>query len=237
MALRTAAVSAIVAAVSCDRNKIVHRGDHLVTEYRQAAPANNMWEQLMLMKHSSGSANGVARRYDVAKDDSSSIADQTPRRARQSDLSVELADEAHDQKAGFWYSVLDFMMEGFALCATSSYPTMFPPLAPHPEQQRTLTAREISLRRWRGSPHPISSRANSSTANRGAPYLGFDRDAGQVTTDAYAVAFTDHGWREREREIDEAVAALSRLDDRTLQMLGIPHRSQIEQTVRYCHDC
>ncbi len=222
MALRTAAMSAIVAAGSCGRNKIVHGGDHLVTEYRQA------------------SANGVARRYDVATDDSS-IADQRTRRARRPDLSVELADEANDQKTGFWYSVLDFLMEGFALCATSSYPTMFPPLAPHPEQQKIPTAREISLRRWRGSQHPISSTANSSMAksmaNQGTPYLGFDRDADQVTTDPYAVAFTDHGWREREREIEEAVAALSRLDDRTLQMLGIPDRSQIEQTVRYCHDC
>jgi len=104
------------------------------------------------MKHSSGSANGVARRYDVATDDSS-IADQRTRRARRPDLSVELADEANDQETGFWYSVLDFLMEGFALCATSSYPTMFPPLAPHPEQQKTPTAREISLRRWRSARH------------------------------------------------------------------------------------
>jgi hypothetical protein len=41
----------------------------------------------------------------------------------------------------------------------------------------------------------------------------------------------------REREIRKAVAALERLDDRTLLGLGIRHRSHIEQTVRYCHDC
>jgi hypothetical protein len=43
--------------------------------------------------------------------------------------------------------------------------------------------------------------------------------------------------REHERKIEKAVAALAKLDDRTLRGLGIPHRSYIERTVRYCHDC
>jgi uncharacterized protein YjiS (DUF1127 family) len=43
-------------------------------------------------------------------------------------------------------------------------------------------------------------------------------------------------WR-REREIKKAVAALVALDDRTLQDIGIPHRSQVEQLVRYCFHC
>ena len=41
----------------------------------------------------------------------------------------------------------------------------------------------------------------------------------------------EHG--RREREIKKAVAALAKLDDRTLR----PQRSQIEQVVRYCRDC
>jgi uncharacterized protein YjiS (DUF1127 family) len=41
----------------------------------------------------------------------------------------------------------------------------------------------------------------------------------------------------REREIKKAVAALAKLDDRTLRDIGIPQRSQIEQVVRYCRDC
>jgi uncharacterized protein YjiS (DUF1127 family) len=40
-----------------------------------------------------------------------------------------------------------------------------------------------------------------------------------------------------EREIKKAVAALAKLDDRTLRDIGIPQRSQIEQVVRYCRDC
>jgi uncharacterized protein YjiS (DUF1127 family) len=43
-------------------------------------------------------------------------------------------------------------------------------------------------------------------------------------------------WR-RERQIKKAVTALLALDDRTLQDIGIPHRSEIERVVRYCFDC
>jgi uncharacterized protein YjiS (DUF1127 family) len=43
--------------------------------------------------------------------------------------------------------------------------------------------------------------------------------------------------RRRHREIKKAVAALTKLDDGTLRGIGIPHRSQIEQVVRYCRDC
>jgi hypothetical protein len=188
----------------------------------------------MLMKHSSGSASAVARRYDVAKDDGTTAAESATR-LRRRELAVEAASEARCQKTGFWSSVLDFLVEGFVSCAASSYPTMLSPLAPYPEEQEIPTARDISLRRWRGSQLPILS-VTKPVANKSTPLLGFDRDAGQTVPDTYAV-FTDHGWREREREIEEAIAALSRLDDRTLQMLGIPHRSYIEQTVRYCHDC
>jgi len=42
---------------------------------------------------------------------------------------------------------------------------------------------------------------------------------------------------EREQKIGQAIAALAKLDDRTLLGLGISHRSHIEWTVRYCHDC
>jgi hypothetical protein len=44
-------------------------------------------------------------------------------------------------------------------------------------------------------------------------------------------------WLEREQQIEHAIAALAKLDDRTLLGLGISHRSHIEWTVRYCHDC
>ena len=48
--------------------------------------------------------------------------------------------------------------------------------------------------------------------------------------------YSDRG-QEFEREIKKAVTALREFDDRTLRDMGIPHRSQIEQVVRYCRDC
>jgi uncharacterized protein YjiS (DUF1127 family) len=51
-----------------------------------------------------------------------------------------------------------------------------------------------------------------------------------------AIASRRAHWR-RQREIKKAVAALTKLDDGTLRSIGIPHRSLIEQVVRYCRDC
>jgi hypothetical protein len=67
--------------------------------------------------------------------------------------------------------------------------------------------------------------------------LDLGREAGGTMRAGYAVAAADDGSVKREREIRKAVAALERLDDGTLRGLGIRHRSHIEQTVRYCHDC
>jgi uncharacterized protein YjiS (DUF1127 family) len=57
------------------------------------------------------------------------------------------------------------------------------------------------------------------------------------TPAAHTVAVADRISCEAEREIERAVALLAKLDDRTLRDLGIPNRSYIEYTVRYCRDC
>jgi hypothetical protein len=67
--------------------------------------------------------------------------------------------------------------------------------------------------------------------------LDLERGAVRRTPAGYGVTSADDGSSKREREIGKAVAALERLDDQTLHGLGIRHRSHIEQTVRYCHDC
>jgi hypothetical protein len=69
------------------------------------------------------------------------------------------------------------------------------------------------------------------------PALDLEREAGRTMPAGYAVASADDGSVEQERKIRKAVAALERLDDGTLLGLGIRHRSHIEPTVRYCHDC
>jgi uncharacterized protein YjiS (DUF1127 family) len=57
-----------------------------------------------------------------------------------------------------------------------------------------------------------------------------------LTSPCSTVASRWTHWR-RERQIKKAVVALLALDDRTLRDIGIPHRSEIEQVVRYCFDC
>jgi uncharacterized protein YjiS (DUF1127 family) len=43
-------------------------------------------------------------------------------------------------------------------------------------------------------------------------------------------------WR-NECEIQRAVRALTEFEDHTLRDMGIPDRSQIEFTVRFCREC
>jgi hypothetical protein len=114
-----------MAARSYDRNDIVHCRDEFATDDCQSRPASNVWEYLMLTKHSFGQANRAAWRHGVPSHDASTE----------------------------------------------------------------------------------------------------DKSAAQARR------------REREQKIARAIAALAALDDRTLFGLGISHRSHIEWTVRYCHDC
>jgi uncharacterized protein YjiS (DUF1127 family) len=80
-------------------------------------------------------------------------------------------------------------------------------------------------------PKRQSSSSPSLVADQRTPLL--TTSAGKV--DSLRTLLAEHG--RREREIKKAVAALAKLDDRTLRDIGIPRRSQIEQVVRYCRDC
>ena len=70
-------------------------------------------------------------------------------------------------------------------------------------------------------------------ANRAAWRLGVPGHDADIAEQSAAQAY----WLEREQQIERAIAALAKLDDGTLLALGISHRSHIEWTVRYCHDC
>jgi uncharacterized protein YjiS (DUF1127 family) len=65
--------------------------------------------------------------------------------------------------------------------------------------------------------------------------VAYQRTPSLTGSGSLLTLLAEHG--RREREIKKAVAALAKLDDRTLRDIGIPHRSQIEQLVRYCRDC
>ncbi len=189
----------------------------------------------MLAKHSSGSENEFIRRHDVASDDSS-IADKNSTPARRLALAGEkplptvMMAVADCQKTGFWSLVFNYLIEGFALYGASLHPTAFFPVEMHPDERKVPTPREISLRKWRTPKYLISPTASQGTASP-----GFDHNPDQTTPAGSALASADQSLRER--QIQKAVAAMVKLDDLTLRNLGIPHRSYIEQTVRYCHDC
>ncbi len=197
----------------------------------------------MLAKHLSRSANEVIRRYDVPSE-ARGIADKNSTQARRPDLTVVLAEakslptvivavaEADCQKTTFWSSVIGYLIESFALCGASLHPTALFPVEPDPDEEKIPQPRDIPLRERRGLICRISPTASQDTASP-----EFERKANHVMPAGYVVAFADERLRERERKIKKAAAALAELDDRTLLDMGIPHRSQIEQVVRFCHDC
>jgi hypothetical protein len=229
------AVIANEAAQGCNRNDITRHGDNPVTGGLQKATHNDLWEHHMLAKGSSGSVNRLLRPHDVAAGDYG-VLDRYSPRARRPGLTevrplpagIEVT-EADGGKTGFWPSVIGFLMEGLALCAVAMHPTMLYPPEPHPEPQKMLEPGEI----WRRGPISLVS----TTARKKAASVEGEQEANQAALAGKAVASADGNPDELEREIEKAVAALAKFDDRTLRDLGIPHRSQIERTVRYCHDC
>jgi hypothetical protein len=194
----------------------------------------------MLAKGSYGSANRVLRRHDVLIGDRSGITDKNALRAGRSAIAdakstpakIVKIREADCRKAGFWPSVVDLLMEGLALCAVSLHPTALFLMETDPDEQRIPQPDEVSPRERRGPTSPAPR-----IAGQGAVSLEVAYKTNQAALARDAIAVTDEGSHELERDIEKAVAALAKLDDRTLWDLGIPHRSHIERTVRYCHDC
>jgi hypothetical protein len=181
--------------------------------------------------HLPGSATGVVKRYDAVRD--GSLRDGRARPMRRPDSEnkplgrVATTASAKDrQQAGFWSLLINSLMEGFALYGASVHTVVLFPAEPDPGEEQSPAPRDVAVRRWRGPIQVISS-------TKGTASTRFDRDADRVMSSGFASANRS----KREREIQKATAALARLDDRTLLNLGIPHRSYIEQTVRYCHDC
>jgi hypothetical protein len=147
----------------------------------------------------------------------------SPRSANRIVGRYELSSgEANVRETTFWSAVLDYVIESFALYAASIHPVAFYPVEPRPDQRNMPQSGQVSRPGRRGVLTLVSTTTpgpETSSTRKARSGIGFAGD------------------REREREIARAVAALAKLDDRTLRELGIPHRSGIEQAVRYCHDC
>jgi hypothetical protein len=186
----------------------------------------------MLQNLLSGSATGVVKHYDAPRDGSLAAGRSRPMRQPNSENKplprVTTAASVTDrQQTGFWSLLISSLIEGLALYGASVHGGVLFPAEPDPGEEQSPAPREIAVRRWRGPIQVISSIRDTSTR--------FDREADRVMPAGFATASANPS--KREREIQKATAALARLDDSTLFNLGIPHRSYIEQTVRYCHDC
>jgi uncharacterized protein YjiS (DUF1127 family) len=160
----------------------------------------------MLVKRSTQSANRNVGPYEV----SGNVAD--------------------GQKAAVWSAVVDYVIESFALYASSIHPVVLFPVVPQPDQQDIPQPRQVSRHERRGFLTLVST-----TGCQGPSSLRPEPATSPAPPAGNAIGFA--GESQRELKIKKAVAALAELDDRTLRDLGIPHRSHIEQTVRYCHDC
>jgi uncharacterized protein YjiS (DUF1127 family) len=170
------------------------------------------------------------------------------------------------QNTGIWSSMLESLMDGFALYGASVHPTACFPVMLHSCERKILQPTDISGRERRGFVSLVSTTARHDGTVPSRP----ERDTHQAAPVGLGAALADDSLREcdgvislhigrsnhwnwltlpweaivilwtrgrRERKIRRAVAALAELDDRTLRDMGIPHRSEIEQVVRYCHDC
>jgi uncharacterized protein YjiS (DUF1127 family) len=134
------------------------------------------------------------------------------------------------QATGFalFWSVL----EGFALYGASLHG-----IVTAPEVARATEAEPPPAASWRERrtsialvPAPIAHEISIAVEGDQAARPGRLTAAWRLIANRWAK------WQ-REREISQAVAALSQFDDRTLRDMGIPHRTLIEQTVRYGRDC
>jgi uncharacterized protein YjiS (DUF1127 family) len=90
--------------------------------------------------------------------------------------------------------------------------------------------------RARPGSEPLSENAGLTESCRSSSSIDQSNHRNWLTGFWSTIASRWVRWR-REREIKKAAAALLALDDRTLRDIGIPHRSQVEQLVRYCFDC
>lgn len=137
---------------------------------------------------------------------------------------------AGEMRASLWRSVLASFVEGFGAYGMAFCPTGY---VPH----RAVAAA--------GEPSPRNERryTRSDADEAVVPTSGGSSDAGRLSWPRRTLAIVTGAvagcaahWR-RERDIKRAVEALAQLDDRLLRDMGIPSRTEIEQVVRFCHDC
>jgi uncharacterized protein YjiS (DUF1127 family) len=185
-----------------------------------------------------------------------------PARANSLRSVVPATTQADRIPIDIWSWMIASFIEGFALYGASFHGIPAFPVDPHsaktgatPPEKNSFHGRHISLvsssadpvgktpELGRDSDSLTPAPGESSATNRPAGRDGLDAlEFGQpnrwhwLTSYRGRVVILWKYWR-RERKIKKSVAALADFDDQTLFDMGIPRRSQIEQVVRYCHDC
>jgi uncharacterized protein YjiS (DUF1127 family) len=163
------------------------------------------------------------------------------------------------QETGLWPSIIRSLMDGFALYGASVHPTACFPVMLYSYEQ--ISGRErrgfISLVSTTPSQDGTVSSGLERDADQATPagfgaafadesVRGFNGVVSLRIGRSSRWSWLTLPWEavvilwtrgRRERKIKRAAAALAELDDRILRDMGIPHRSQIEEVVRYCHDC
>lgn len=135
--------------------------------------------------------------------------------------AAEMTPNENADDRTIWSKVFNFFVEGLAMGGMSLRPMDdFLKDDRWPEEKQDIQA---GNEQDATAMYPVSSSAVAPNWSWWAPSR---EDAAEIA---------DH--LRRERDIKRAVDALSELDDKTLQDIGIPHRSRIEYVVRYCHDC
>jgi uncharacterized protein YjiS (DUF1127 family) len=201
----------------------------------------------MVTNHLFGTANALLRRKDFP-DDTGGTVDKKSKRTARVDLAgvkspiliIAVADKFPamivarpdtDQRT-CWSSALDYFIESFALYGATIHPVAPFAVEPACGKETVSRPRDMYSVERREVTNLISAAAIQHAAS---PELEHRSD--HVTPAGYVIALSDDSSRERERKIKTTVAALAELDDRTLLDMGVPHRLQIEQVVRYCLDC
>jgi uncharacterized protein YjiS (DUF1127 family) len=168
------------------------------------------------------------------------------------------------QETSLWSSVIKCLMQGFALSGASMHPTTCPAVVFDSDEKKTPQRREFILHERRGAISSVWATASRRAApglerdgHQTAPpgsvvafaedgFREFDGTNSLHSGQPNRWNWLASSWKgvvilwadvRREREIKKAIAALAELDDRTLRDIGIPHRSRIEQVVRYGRDC
>lgn len=177
---------------------------------------------------------------------------------------VDLLPEARPAMAqpdSIWPSLFWFFLEGFALYGASLHGLTTTVVTAISSGVGARRPQELSWRERQKSISLVSPAAHAETTvleredaidgTASATRMPSTRDGfaspahevdryrfvhpGWLTRTWCLVASRWANWR-REREIKKAVAALAEYDDRVLRDMGVSHRSEIEQIVRYGRD-